>query len=1361
MDKQNKPKVFKDKSIEYNYMMSDKIKQADQLAKVLGMRKFNGFTKVRELFNNHYCISQQINEDGKRVYYFHKDIEVIKTFIKKLPNHYLYEIIHTDYPKVYFDIDKIEMNEETYKSMVYNLVCKFNDDFDSNVDWRKTIDLVKRNDDDMIVSTHIIFPTHSIEKKILKWWVKKINENTNNYELDERVYSSNQAFCLTENCKYGKTETFTELYEDKDRKQDDYLVMTGADNCITEYKPYTDDMIVETERIENLKTLNKRDKNIVKVNGFNLVVKLLEHLPQDHKFYRSKFWNGFVATMKYVKVKEITEFLNNSVSRALKPNHYNIENNKEWFENIKDDDIEYKNIYNQLHKLNREYNLRFVWTGNSFYDTTELREWCSEMTGLSIDMINEKFNRTQKKCYDKPTKITFNPNTFLDIKRMYLIDKKDNSIKCYWNDYHNKRVIVEENTPFTIKSLDELKTLAISFTENDSKVYGLKMAWGMGKSHSIMTPLVGEIIKQNNNILVLTENNALNKDVVLNFEEDFDKELIWGHQDKEPITTDHKIFVCSMESLFKLKDVEFHTIILDEFETLLSHLESDTFKPHYDSADCLTDIKKHIINSRKLLCLDADLSIERFNILCNDCLINQTAIELYENQENKWRNHNIIVNVGERYESISRILNDLKNDKNISIAVMSKREAEILFKLLSDKFPNKNYLGVWRGCKKYKLNGEEERLLTTKEANNNMNTMIDDKKINVWIYSPSVLTGISYNKKNWFHKTYLLTSLTSCCARLGIQMLFRVRELIDKEIHISLVKLTPPIDKPTDKEIEELIIEKKLVSCATGMDMIFGAKCDILELYKNIKRENLKEIYLSNTQLGGDLGQEILRILTANHKIPLQFNTITKNQYDIMITKEEWGDTKDEVVKRNIEIMVETDYKTQYESNKQENNNIVDNNNFKSIQEVEKKKTLKKLGVRNSYYKDYGNGRVEFMDKIGREFGSNGMVDCYNDYDYIDLCDSKYMVRTDFSNFKTSPPNNNISIDPISYENFIHDCRTIYSGLMDRERVNHIDSINDFNINVETETSNTLDKRDEIQIYNNSLKWIIMKILPELFNKNNRLEFKRFTIKVGDFNKRLTEHKTEIETYWSKLMDLDKIKKRNSRLKIDNVKSQENIIYYVKSILKCIGVEIEAPKNKKRDNETYKIHYDSNYIYENTHHKTRPQDIRINENTLTINGNVKELLDKRNKPIKDIVSKNKTIKSSVKKMINYDSKDKLNEIEITKWKNGKSDRHTIYTTFKPKPFYQTPKLENTKEAIKSHYDTYFTQRPIYKEYYSKYFTRMKPLIELDEELKEKYHKNRYEKEKCKKCLIEDDLDDDLMMSSELCSALDRGISDEY
>ena len=124
-------------------------------------------------------------------------------------------------------------------------------------------------------------------------------------------------------------------------------------------------------------------------------------------------------------------------------------------------------------------------------------------------------------------------------------------------------------------------------------------------------------------------------------------------------------------------------------------------------------------------------------------------------------------------------------------------------------------------------------------------------------------------------------------------------------------------------------------------------------------------------------------------------------------------------------------------------------------------------------------------------------------------------------------------------------------------------------------------------------------------------------------------------------------------------------------------------------------------------------------------------------------------------MINYDSKDKLNELEITKWKNGKSQKHTIYTTFKPKPYYKIPDINNLdwKDIVKS--------RPIYKEYYSRHFTRMKPVIELDEELKEKYHKNRYEKEKCKKCLIEDDLDDDLMMSSELCSALDRGISDDY
>ena len=123
--------------------------------------------------------------------------------------------------------------------------------------------------------------------------------------------------------------------------------------------------------------------------------------------------------------------------------------------------------------------------------------------------------------------------------------------------------------------------------------------------------------------------------------------------------------------------------------------------------------------------------------------------------------------------------------------------------------------------------------------------------------------------------------MKSCNARLSIQMLFRVRELADKEIVISLNKLTPPTDVPTDKEINDLVREKKIVSnCNNINSLIFDdeilEKCNI---YRKLKRENLKENYLSSC----DLGQEILRILTAHHKIKLDFNKISCGDFEDMI----------------------------------------------------------------------------------------------------------------------------------------------------------------------------------------------------------------------------------------------------------------------------------------------------------------------------------------------------------------------------------------------------------------------------------------------------------------------------------------------
>ncbi len=132
MEKQRKPKPLKDKRREYKYTMSEKAittEHAEHTAREMGIKIVYKIKDRPQLFNNQYCVSQQINDSGGRQYYFHHDIKIIKSFIKKLPNHHLFEVIHTDYPKVYFDIDKLDFTEEIYNEMVEGLIYKFNQEF--------------------------------------------------------------------------------------------------------------------------------------------------------------------------------------------------------------------------------------------------------------------------------------------------------------------------------------------------------------------------------------------------------------------------------------------------------------------------------------------------------------------------------------------------------------------------------------------------------------------------------------------------------------------------------------------------------------------------------------------------------------------------------------------------------------------------------------------------------------------------------------------------------------------------------------------------------------------------------------------------------------------------------------------------------------------------------------------------------------------------------------------------------------------------------------------------------------------------------------------------------------------------------
>ena len=85
-----------------------------------------------------------------------------------------------------------------------------------------------------------------------------------------------QNFGLKNNCKFGKQVVFEDFDKADYSTLGQTLCMTGySKKCITEHKPYTDDIKAQEFQDDILSTLTKRDKNIVKVNGSNLVDELL------------------------------------------------------------------------------------------------------------------------------------------------------------------------------------------------------------------------------------------------------------------------------------------------------------------------------------------------------------------------------------------------------------------------------------------------------------------------------------------------------------------------------------------------------------------------------------------------------------------------------------------------------------------------------------------------------------------------------------------------------------------------------------------------------------------------------------------------------------------------------------------------------------------------------------------------------------------------------------------------------------------------------------------------------------------------------------------------------------------------------
>lgn len=269
-----------------------------------------------------------------------------------------------------------------------------------------------------------------------------------------------------------------------------------------------------------------------------------------------------------------------------------------------------------------------------------------------------------------------------------------------------------------------------------------------------------------------------------------------------------------IDSLFRLKlgKVPLDVVVLDESESLFQHFSSSTLQSNTNLSIIWGMLIDIIRRARYVIIMDANISprtikvinsildIQPSKVLCvPQTYYFNTTITLNENKFKVTRNYAIWL--GELYDAI------ITEQKNVVIPTTSIEIANML-EVLVRHCPDKKDAFIQYGiqmlvesdCKQSlnKFFGIVESL----EQNNNLrvvsytsltnpkekdedlrNVNTAWKKYNVVIYTPTITSGISFEEKH-FSKCMCWFTNTSCDVLSMFQMLGRVRNLEDKEIHI-------------------------------------------------------------------------------------------------------------------------------------------------------------------------------------------------------------------------------------------------------------------------------------------------------------------------------------------------------------------------------------------------------------------------------------------------------------------------------------------------------------------------------------------------------------------------------------------------
>lgn len=751
-----------------------------------------------------------------------------------------YQINKNDKCKLFMDFDKLHLeNREECDILIQKVIDSVNEVYNVNITiddlvidyyWDTRKDKITNGRDKEINSLHIICKSFYTDRILMKRFIHYFYKK---YEIEiDDIYCVNdmktRCFRLRNMWKLQATdnEKLISYNNDNHTFKDCWIDYIDGLEYVKMKEEYIEEITEVSSQVE--KEIRK-NSNVVSIDLIDteLCRKIMYDFHKD--FYKSKDWCKLYHLIKKLIICDTNTLKNDFMIEFLS---YSSEMCSDY---SLEDNIKFHNECELPNYLKHSKSPLFIKICNKYLDYTIVKDytdkniinesniWIEKITGVSKNTIYNLMSSWNKEETDY---IDINDNWIYDMKNCLLLNKDTKKIHNFNEVLYERYLIDNEDFidyDYVIDNKDKydrkeipsgLIHLRESFVNKDiHDIYG-KSKWGTGKSYKLMKPIIRDMYNKNKklSVLIITDNNTLNTEL---YESLKDIGFV-SHLSHKKDFMDCDRIICSCESLRKIDKKDFDLCIMDELETLMGQYESETISDNYksDIKNAVDTIREKIINSNQLICLDADLSKDRMNIILqlrkdktyksyyytfNPYLDYSFNHYIYDNKlwNSNWEqdlkdNKNIVYSftsksIGDEYKrTIEKICEDNKLERNIlyvnglgGFLTNTTKLMNSKNELVCESLRDKDYM--YRGEIVEFVNNS----VMKKHILEDIDRFVVENNVNVLMYSPTFKTGINI-KVSHFHKHYSYGKSGSVNVRTYLQMLFRVRELIDKEFNVYI-----------------------------------------------------------------------------------------------------------------------------------------------------------------------------------------------------------------------------------------------------------------------------------------------------------------------------------------------------------------------------------------------------------------------------------------------------------------------------------------------------------------------------------------------------------------------------------------------